>query len=259
MKPDFSFGSDLYSCAQSVQAADQGRFAAATCAPLEGRAKLFALYAFNIEVSRAPWASAEPMMGQMRLQWWADSLKQIKVAGPHHILSPLSDWVGPWEIGLMLEMIEARRLDVLRAPFERNADLWDYLARTSGHLMRLSASALGDQDGRAAGLFGQACGLAAYLRALPELEARGRLPLADGRPEALADLAREGLAVLASARALRKGLMPSALPAFYVAPGIGTVLRRALRDPASIRKGTLYLSRTRTASLRLWQVLMRRY
>ena len=259
MRPDFSFGSDLYSCAQSVQAADPDRFAAAMCAPLKGRARLFALYAFNIEVSRAPWASTEPMMGQMRLQWWADSIGQIKEAAPHHILTPLSGWIGPGEIDLMSEMIEARRLDVLRAPFESNADLWEYLDKTSGHLMRLSAGALGDEDGRAAGLFGQACGLAAYLRALPELEARAKLPLADGRPQALADLARQGLASLATARALRKKVPPSALPAFYIAPGLGTVLRRALRDPASVRQGTLYLSKTRATCIRLWQVMIRRY
>ena len=46
-------------------------------APLAARQILFPLYAFNVEVARAPWVASEPMIGEMRLQWWRDVLEEI--------------------------------------------------------------------------------------------------------------------------------------------------------------------------------------
>ena len=46
-------------------------------APVEARRVLFPLYAFNVEVARAPWVTSEPMIGEMRLQWWRDALEEI--------------------------------------------------------------------------------------------------------------------------------------------------------------------------------------
>ena len=41
---------------------------------------LFALFAFNLEVARAPWVTQQPMIAEMRLQWWCDALDEIAFA-----------------------------------------------------------------------------------------------------------------------------------------------------------------------------------
>ncbi|MGB3250003.1 MAG: squalene/phytoene synthase family protein, partial [Tabrizicola sp.] len=59
-------------CAGLVQRGDPDRFRAVMAAPVEARAQLFPLYAFNLEVARAPWVTQEPLIAEMRLQWWRD-------------------------------------------------------------------------------------------------------------------------------------------------------------------------------------------
>ena len=59
-------------CAALVERGDPDRFAAVMAAPVAARTRLWPLYAFNLEVARAPWVTKEPMIAEMRLQWWRD-------------------------------------------------------------------------------------------------------------------------------------------------------------------------------------------
>jgi hypothetical protein len=116
-----------------------------------------------------------------------------------------------------------------------------YLEDTGAGLMWLACRALGAGQGaeQAARDAGWASGLAGFLRAAPELAARGRVPLVDDRPEAVAALARRGLSRLARARAARR-LLPLAAPlAAWQAEGL---LRQAASDPARVAAGALALS-----------------
>ena len=61
-------------CETLVRAADKDRFLATLFAPAEHRRGLFALYAFNIEVSRVREVVREPLSGEIRLQWWSEVL-----------------------------------------------------------------------------------------------------------------------------------------------------------------------------------------
>ena len=76
-----TFSPDLAACAALVQRADPDRFLAVMAAPVAARRVLFPLYAMNVEVSRAPWVTAEPMIAEMRLQWWRDALAEIAGGG----------------------------------------------------------------------------------------------------------------------------------------------------------------------------------
>mgnify|MGYP000249325893 FL=1 len=49
-------------CAALVERGDPDRFRAVMAAPVEARAQLFPLYAFNLEVARAPWVTQEVLM-----------------------------------------------------------------------------------------------------------------------------------------------------------------------------------------------------
>ncbi|MFM7443344.1 MAG: squalene/phytoene synthase family protein, partial [Tabrizicola sp.] len=59
-------------CAELVSRGDPDRFRAVMAAPAFARAQLLPLYAFNLEVARAPWVTEEPLIAEMRLQWWRD-------------------------------------------------------------------------------------------------------------------------------------------------------------------------------------------
>ena len=72
----------LNACAAIVERGDPERFMAAMAAPVEARRVLFPLYAFNVEVARAPWVTEEPMIAEMRLQWWRDALEEIAHGEP---------------------------------------------------------------------------------------------------------------------------------------------------------------------------------
>lgn len=237
-------------CAEIVQRGDPERFAAVMAAPVAARARLFPLYAFNLEVARAPWVSKEPMIGEMRLQWWRDVVAEPaprahEVAGPFHALIREADLPLP----VIDRLIEARVRDVYKEPFADAAAFSDYLDDTAGGLMWLAAKACGGQNEAAARALGWAMGLANYLRAVPELEARGLHPLPDGRAEAVRALADEGLRRLAAA----KGGVPTA--AAFAAWQARGLLAQVARDPGLVARGAMGLSEFARRGGLLWAAL----
>ena len=172
------FDADLTACAQLVEAGDSERFAAVMAAPVPARAKLFPLYAFNIEVARAPWVTAEPLIAEMRLQFWRDVLDEIEQGAQpraHEVAAPLTAAVHARAIPLapLRALIDARRADIAREPFATPAALWDYINEGAGGLMFASVAALGGTRETEARVLGRVHGLAAWLEAQPALEAHG--------------------------------------------------------------------------------------
>lgn len=235
---------DLIACARLVERGDPDRFAAAMAAPLAARMRLFPLYAFNLEVARAPWVTQESMIAEMRLQWWLDALEEIALGGQvrrHEVVTPLKGVLDATGATLLQAGIEARRWDIYRDPFEDAAALEAYLEATSGTLMQAAARCLGAGDLQAAQDLGFAQGVAAYLRAVPALEAKGRIPLVDGRPEGVRALAASGLERLARVGRVPRLWRPAALAAWQTRP----LLRLARAEPGRVAEGTLQLSEAR--------------
>ena len=71
------YSEDVIACAKLVERGDPLRFRAVMAAPSDLRPALFTLFAFNLEVARAPWVTKEAMIAEMRLQWWHDALGEI--------------------------------------------------------------------------------------------------------------------------------------------------------------------------------------
>lgn len=238
-------------CAALVQRGDPDRFLAVMAAPPAARPPLFVLYAFNLEVARAPWVTAESMIAEMRLQWWRDAVAGGRRA--HEVAGPLHDLIH--EAGLPVEvmdrLIAARRWDCWHEPFEGAGALEAYIEETGGSLMWLAARALGapeEAEGAARNL-GFASGLANYLRAVPDLVSRGRVPLPDGAT--VEGLARQGLDRLARGRAGMAALGP-ARAAALAGWQAGPLLRQAKREPARVTDGTLGLSEFARRARLLW-------
>lgn len=245
-------------CADLVAAGDPDRFAAAMAAPVAARAVLWPLYAVNLEIARAPWASAEPMVAEMRLQWWIDTIGDL-AAGRDRRGHPVTEALAPILAAdpglapLLAGMAGARRWDCWREPFADRAGFDDYLDATSGNLAWAAARALGAPAATEPAIrdFAWGAGLAAFLRAAPELAARGRVPFHDDRPEALRLLAAEGRARISRARAA--SIPRAARPALWTGASASALLGLAERAPERIAEGTLQLSEFR----RKWALLSR--
>ena len=92
-------------CADLVRQADPDRFVTGQTATPAAQAKLWPIYALNIEIARAAWASQTPLLGQMRLQWWEDGLAELttgQAVRAHPVLAAVADVVA--QTGISVEI-----------------------------------------------------------------------------------------------------------------------------------------------------------
>ena len=248
---------DLAACAALLHRGDPERFRAAMAAPVTLRRMLLPLYAFNLEVARAPWATAEPLIAEMRLQWWRDALDEIVRGGAvrrHEVVTPLAaalDARAATELGAL---VEARRADVHGEPFASLDALRAYLGATTGALLWTAARLAGATDEAGWRDAGRAQGAAAYLAAVPDLAAKGRAPLPGGDDAAaMRALAEDGAAALDRARAARIGRGP-ARPVLAALASVGATLAAVRRDPAAAREAAPTFPAWRISARRAWIV-----
>jgi phytoene synthase len=225
MREDGAFSA----CAAAVRQADPDRYFSALFAPEAKRPFLFALYAFNIELARVAASVREPMMGEIRLQWWRETLEGARAARPraHDVARALAETLAQVELpgDLFAAMIDARAFDFLEGTFADREKRDAYLDATSASLMRLAARVLAADD-RLDGLAheaGLAYGLAGLLRNRAAGGARGLLAENDVS-SAVSDAADH----LARARQQKKP--GAALPAFLPATLVPLYLRNPARD-----------------------------
>lgn len=246
-------------CAELVRRGDPDRFLAVMAAPPEARAQLFPLYAFNLEVARAPWVTAEPLIAEMRLQWWRDVVENAEsgAARAHEVAGPLHDLIR--DFGLPVEVLDrliaARRWDIHPDPHAGTEGLAMYLEDTGAGLMWLAGRALGAPDGAEIALraYGWATAAAGYLKAVPELEARGRQPLPPGTTAQ--DVAGLALAKLATARQARRLVPKEIAPAFLA----GWQAESLLRQVVATGRCDVHLSEFQRRWRLLWQATTGRW
>lgn len=222
----------LEACTELLRQQDPDRFGAVLVAEAEMRPALVTLYALNLEIARAPFQSNEPMLAEMRLQWWVDRLAEMGrgVAPPmHDVLTPLWQVWGA-EAGPLGRLAEARRRDCERAAFADVQAVVSYVDATAGQLMWIAAQKLGAPPGahRIVADHALGCGIAAWLRALPQLQALG-LGVAGQEPSVplrLAELAQEALRRAARGR---KQVPASAAAALYPGPRVPRFLNEVRR------------------------------
>ena len=240
----------LQACADIVQRGDPDRFAAAMAAPVEARRVLFPLYAFNVEVARAPWVTEEPMIAEMRLQWWRDALEEIADGRPvrrHEVTTPLASVLQKGMAASLDRLVQARRWDIYKDPFEDPDHFDDYLNKTGGLLMWTAAHCLGAQINATDRIFalGKATALVRFFQAVPKLESRGRIPLVDGRPEGIIDLTQAALDALPDRNKLTTALAKPARGALLESWQTEPLLRQILRNPNRVADGAIGLSEAR--------------
>jgi phytoene synthase len=169
--------------AQLVRRHDPDRYFSALFAPAELRPRLLTLYAFNHELVRVAETVRQPLMGEIRLEWWRETLQGARDGAPrNHVLARAmaelfaAHWL-PTE--LFDALMDARRFDSSSETFADWTALESYCDATSGNLMRLAACVLGskkegDDLAREAGT---AYAMAGLIRALPFHAARHKVYL----------------------------------------------------------------------------------
>ena len=125
---------DVIACAHLLERGDPERFRAVMATPVEIRKTLFPVFAFNLEVARTPWVTKEPLIAEMRLQWWQDVLSEIsdgRAVRRHEVAAPLATSLTPAAAEALKAVVKARRHDIYPEPFETKSDFQAYIHATS--------------------------------------------------------------------------------------------------------------------------------
>lgn len=189
----------LSACGAMVRHHDRERFLTCLFAPAERREALFALYAFNLEVAKTAEVVSEPMLGQIRLQWWRESLAGAYEGSPreHEVVTPLAEAIRRYALAAepFERLIDAREADLDPEPPASLAELEAYAEATSASLIELALCVLQAPDRPATNVIeagrriGIAWALVGLLRAVPFHARHKRLYLPEDLIEA------EGLSV----------------------------------------------------------------
>jgi NADH dehydrogenase [ubiquinone] 1 alpha subcomplex assembly factor 6 len=243
--------------AELVRRHDHDRFLVSLFMPAERRDAVWALLAFNLEIARVREAVSQPIIGQIRLQWWRDAIDEIYTGKPprrHEIVQPLAAAIEAHRLTRTHfdTLIDGREFDLGDEPPADLASLERYLEQTSSRLIDLQLEILGVEAPaafEAARAVGIAWGLVGLARALPFHGAHGRIYLpADlmaaagvdrenllaGKPsQALAtvvgQLTGRAAGHLAEAKRLRANISNAAIPALLLARLARFHLRRLTR------------------------------
>ena len=170
-------------CLMTLKQGDPDRYWACLFSPQPHRVALAALYAFNLEIARTREIVSEPMIGEIRLQWWREALngERADEAIAHPIAGPLVAAMARYRLPVkpLLDLIDARIFDLYDDPMGTITELEAYCGQTASALFRLVSIILADggEIGSAdlAGHSGVAFGIAGLSSAFPWHAARGQL------------------------------------------------------------------------------------
>jgi phytoene synthase len=232
------------------------------------RGDLIALTAFLGEVARIPEVVSEPMIGEIRLQWWQDAIE----AGPAGTGSPVADallqTIGRHRLPLhdFQDLLQAHARVLAPDALATEQDLTAHLEATDAAAFRMAARILGAGESSAGtSLFsaaGQAYGRIRLLRALPTSLARGHSlpPLAAGEADwgaALSPVLDAADAWLEEARGRVSAAPAAAVPAILPAALVGPYLQALQRLGPDIAREKADISPL-TRVWRLWLGSVRR-
>ncbi len=211
---------------QAARTHEPDRYLAALYAPEPARHHLIALAAFQAEITRIPLTVREPMLIDIRLQWWRDAVETLRQGGvtAHPVADRLAEPLrsGMLPQGLLHAIIDAAADHRALASWTDPGELRSHCVRLHGAAFALAVRALGAKHSpdleTATQSAGHAYGLARLIAASPPVEpSRYDATIArcfTARAEAITSVARLD-------RAFLPGFLPLAMVSAYAnaAPG----------------------------------------
>ncbi len=207
-------------CLAIVRRHDKDRFLSVLFAPEESQPHLFALYAFNAEVSRVRDVVTEPQLGLIRLQWWRDTIDALYTSGGyngHPVAEALERAIVEARLPrkALDDLITAHEFDLFADQMGDITQLEAYLGETNSRLIQMAAMILAPTAASgladAAGLAGVAHGLSQIL-----METKRRAPFLPKDLDVSAAIVHARRR-LDEARAVSGSIPTEAIPAFLPA------------------------------------------
>jgi len=171
----------LMHCANELRQHDADRYLVTTLLPPPTRRIALALFALDLELARIPDAVSERALGEMRLQFWRDTLTGLSAGtvAAHPVAQALAKTLGAdVPLPILLAVVDARGGDLAEAPPANMAELVQYGARTAGALNVLLMMFIGVEDpevAQAARAAGTGWSLIGLMRDLPRALGHRRL------------------------------------------------------------------------------------
>ncbi len=175
---------ELSYCAEQIKNFDNDRYVAALFADKVVREDLFALYAFNLELSKIRETVSEPMIGRMRLQFWRDAIPRVVAGDPpeHAVAEPLS--MACQRVSMpeseLLALIDAREADLDDIAPKDMMAVEAYAEGTSSALIGLAMRIVGVDPSQHKNFVrdaGIVIALVGLVRAIPFQASSGRVTL----------------------------------------------------------------------------------
>jgi phytoene synthase len=167
-------GANAAFCAEQVRSHDFDRYASTLFVTPAQRRALLALSAFNVEIVRVRDQVSQPLPGEIRFQWWTDTLSGTAHGGVegHPVAAELLAAIDAYALPVapLLTLIEQHHFDLYNDPMPDMTVLELHLAETFGALTALATRVLGahsDAVEHAARHAGLAQGLCSALASLP--------------------------------------------------------------------------------------------
>jgi len=173
-------------CESVLRESDRDGWLACLFAPPPARAHLHAIHAFALDVAGVRTKVSQPILGEMRLRWWADAIEAggVSEAGAgaraHPIADALLDTIERFSLPRheFVALLDAHGFDLYDDPMPTMAELEAYCRATTARPMAWAAQILGAEAAgpaaRALEDAGVALGLVKVLRALPRQAAAGQ-------------------------------------------------------------------------------------
>jgi phytoene synthase len=235
----------------AARSTEPDRYLAALLAPRAACSDLTALAAFQGEIARIPIMVSEPMLGEIRLQWWREA---FATQGNGTMTgNPIADAVGTVMRArslpekLFLNIIDARSSELDPHALLSDPAVDTYFNSAEGAAFQLAAHVLGvnEQPGVSELMYaaGQAYGRVRLLRSFPRTLAKGPVPApldgvisssnndwAAGGPPMRSSITKWLVEARRLLLAAPKAALPAILPLALVEPYLAALERQALNS-----------------------------
>src|SRR5260221_9646053 len=141
---------DYAYCEAMIRRDDSDRWLATFFVPQPLRQYVYALYAFNLEIARVREIVSEPLLGEIRYQWWRDALATPDGAdvAANPVAAALLETIERFSLPIdsLMRLIDARAFDLYDEPMEGVAAFEAYAAATTSNLFRLVRQIVDPED-----------------------------------------------------------------------------------------------------------------
>ncbi|EJF89851.1 phytoene/squalene synthase family protein [Bartonella melophagi] len=133
-------------CLDILRATDRDRYISVLFAPKNKRRALAALYTFNAEIARIRESVHNPLIGEIRLRWWYDSIANAEIKNNKHnpILDDLLTTIALFNLPktVFLRYCDVRVFDLYNDPIITIHDLEAYCSKTASTILQLACQIL---------------------------------------------------------------------------------------------------------------------